>query len=272
MIILKSLGIKIYDTFCSHQKKRTVLNMNNTSNQGCDLSHVLFENRSSKIFSLIFSGVSSAIGLVLVYSIIWFDKFGSDRKRTVLNLFFCRSVYIASMFLCFIQIPEIARYSYGPLPAFICSGQEIFRNVFVTSVILFVDATTAVRYAFIFWLKNPAAFYDDFWCSFISSWIYGFSFMFCGTWYYQQTHQTFGFYICTGQDSMAIKNNINVGSSLLVLMSFLLNTFAYLKIFVYKKKSTVMPVSRGFFLKSLMLTQIEEQSLSTFVTRLPYAT
>jgi len=29
-----------------------------------------------------------------------------------------------------------------------------------------------------------------------------------------------------------------------------------------------MPVSRGFFIKSLVLTQIEEQSLSTFVTRL----
>ena len=147
-----------------------------------DFYPMLLDNNIVRIICLTVSIFSVAIGIPFFYSIIWFDKFGSDRKRTVLNLFFCRSVYIASMFLCFIQIPEIARYTHGPLPAFICSGQEIFRNVFVTSVILFVDATTAVRYAFIFWLKNPAAFYDDFWCSFISSWIYGFSFMFCGTW------------------------------------------------------------------------------------------
>ena len=30
------------------------------------------------------------------------------------------------------------------------------------------------RFAYIFWLKNPAAFHDDFWCFFLSIWINAF--------------------------------------------------------------------------------------------------
>jgi hypothetical protein len=233
-----------------------------------DFYPMLLDNNIYRTISLALSIGSVIIGVPFLLSVIWFDKFGSDKKRTILNLLSCRSVYIGIMFIFFVQIPEIARYIYGPLPSFICFGQQVLRTTLVIIIVLFADAMAALRYIFIFWIKNPAAFHDDFWCSFISSWIYGFCTMFCGSWYYRQNYQTFGFYICTGQDSKALLNNTNVGTTSLLVLSFMFNAFAYIKIYIYKKTPTVKPLSRGLFLKSLMLNQMDKQSLSTFSTRL----
>jgi hypothetical protein len=40
---------------------------------------------------------------------------------------------------------------------------------------LFLDCIMVTRYTFIFWLKNPAAFQDEFWSLFINLWVVGFS-------------------------------------------------------------------------------------------------
>ena len=40
---------------------------------------------------------------------------------------------------------------------------------------LFLDGNVIIRYICIFKLKNPAAFWDHFWCRFINLWIVAFS-------------------------------------------------------------------------------------------------
>ena len=47
----------------------------------------LFENRPSKVIFVIVSIVGGFVLLPLVYSIIWFEQFGSDKKRTLINKF-----------------------------------------------------------------------------------------------------------------------------------------------------------------------------------------
>ena len=46
----------------------------------------LMENNVWKITSLVFAILSTLIGSTLVYGIIWFERFGSDSKRTLLNM------------------------------------------------------------------------------------------------------------------------------------------------------------------------------------------
>ena len=38
-----------------------------------------------KTFSLSFVAASTVAGIVLTFAMIWFEKFGSDKKRTILN-------------------------------------------------------------------------------------------------------------------------------------------------------------------------------------------
>ncbi len=52
-------------------------------NETDDFFGELFENRLSKTFAIITSGFATITGLILIYSIIWFERFGSDDKRTL---------------------------------------------------------------------------------------------------------------------------------------------------------------------------------------------
>ena len=55
-----------------------MLNQNQT-----DFFHGLFEDRWSKTVLMVISGFMTTLGLALVHSIIWFEHYGSDKKRTL---------------------------------------------------------------------------------------------------------------------------------------------------------------------------------------------
>ena len=54
----------------------------------------------------------------------------------------------------------------------------------MTQIFLFFDCIALTRYMYIFCLKNPAAFKDDFWCRVAVAWIKAFSFLITGGWYF----------------------------------------------------------------------------------------
>jgi hypothetical protein len=56
--------------------------LNETSNQS-DFFQNLFEPRMSKTIAMIISALSSLTAITLIYSIIWFEHYGSDGKRTI---------------------------------------------------------------------------------------------------------------------------------------------------------------------------------------------
>jgi hypothetical protein len=238
---------------------------NSRLNATTDFYPTLLENNIFRVVCLTLSVFTLLVGLPFIYSVIWFERYGSDKKRTSLNLLFLKINYINIVYLCFIQFPELLRYTYGPLPIFICHVQYISRSVCAITILLFVDAITATRFIFIFWLKNPAAFHDDFWCHFISLWIFGFSSIWCFSWHYLLQVQSSGFYICTGwQVSKESLSSPGMGIGSLLIMSVVLNIFVYLKIYSYKQKPTGLTLSRSCVAKSVVLKEIEEQSLSSF--------
>ena len=62
-------------------------NYNNTfdTDSNEDFFKGLFENRPAKISALIFNVFGACVLLPLMFGIIWYENFGSDNKRTLLN-------------------------------------------------------------------------------------------------------------------------------------------------------------------------------------------
>ena len=74
----------------------------------------LFENRSSKILFMAISIVLILAGLALSYSIIWYERFGVDAKRTLINRIYSLQCWTAVVFLLLVTLPEWIRFIAGP--------------------------------------------------------------------------------------------------------------------------------------------------------------
>lgn len=80
----------------------------------------LFENRVTKIAAVTFSMIGSYSCIVLLYSIIWYEKFGSDCKRTLINRLFVYFWFYPLTWEATLQQLDMVRYIFGPLPRIFC--------------------------------------------------------------------------------------------------------------------------------------------------------
>jgi hypothetical protein len=88
-----------------------------------DLFPAFLENTFARIFSLVFATTCVVVAPPLLYSVIWFEKFGSDKKRTLINKLVAMNCLNTILILTLVQLPEIVRFTYGPLPRIICCSK-----------------------------------------------------------------------------------------------------------------------------------------------------
>ena len=93
------------------------------SNSENDLFFSLMEFNYIKVFCLIFSCFGICILPVCLYSIIWYEKYGSDKKRTLLNMYATIYCWAAIEFAVLVQILETIRFMVGPLPVMVKHAQ-----------------------------------------------------------------------------------------------------------------------------------------------------
>ena len=103
---------------------------------------------------------------VLIYAIIWYEKHTSDNKRTLINKFVTFGSWSGIEYLVFVQMAENLRYLVGPLPANFCLLVRILRSTLFVELLVYLDLATLTRYIYVFWIKNPAGFNDDFWAQY----------------------------------------------------------------------------------------------------------
>ena len=204
----------------------------------------LFENRPSKTFAVIFSCLGGSIVLSLLYSIIWYERFGSDNKRTLLNKLVSSLCWTCFEWFFSIQIVDMFRYVVGPLPQFLCIVELYLKNAIFTQQMLLIIGIIITRYLFIFWLKNPVAFQDDFWNLFLNIWIIGYSLITQGISFLMPGRYTLYFYICTGKnplpfEKIPLKSGLHL--QILSLVMFLSHIFVSLKTYNYKQKIEPIP-------------------------------
>ncbi len=206
-------------------------------------------------------------GVPMLCSIIWFEKFGSDAKRTILNKL-VGSVCASALEWCFfVQMPELARYLLGPMPSWVCLTHSIVKNSILMQMLIFFDCITIFKYLFVFKLRNPGGFLDDFWTVFINIWVFGF----CTLSQFAQTilpdSLTMNYFFCTGENPLALDKSMKVNffSFFILIVSLVLQLAVPIKIRVFKRSRKFLdgPVS-GPSLNSNPASYL--QSLSDYTT------
>ena len=139
---------------------------------------------------------------------------------------------------------------YGPLPHYMCVLNIHLKNAVFNQQILFITGMITSRYMFIFWLKNPAAFQDDFWSLFINMWIVGYSILKQCSSFMMPGRYTFFYYICTGKNPLPAENvplKSGLDLTILTLTMFFLHIFVVSRAYFYKQKHDPQPKQRiGF--------------------------
>ena len=92
-----------------------------------DLFPALLDSNLAKVCSLSFAITIIILAPPFFYSVIWFEKFGSDKKRTLINKLVAMNCWIGIFFSVFVQAPNVARFINGPLPPLICNAQNVFK-------------------------------------------------------------------------------------------------------------------------------------------------
>ena len=129
---------------------------------------VIFEDRPLKFVGICFSFVTIVIIFCLGCGMIWYEKYGSDLKRTLTNRLVSSICWCVMESLFAIWLPDLLLYVYRPYPTWACTLHGIFKNAVLLRLMLLFDSIIIVRYIFIFWLKNPLNFDDQFWSTFIT--------------------------------------------------------------------------------------------------------
>ena len=219
-----------------------------TDDSSMTMSHLendFFKDMMVNSFVKTVSLAISMLGILLcsfsLSAIIWYEKYGIDQKRTIINMYSAMFCWVCLEFLFFIQIPESVRFVYGPLPIIICHGQSIMRNCIVAMWLSYMNASIITKYFLIFWIKNPAAFYNEFWCIFVSICIHFFPFLIELSRVFLAADQTLGFNICTGRDPSATEKKDSSVFGMIIFLSGILHAAIYIRIFAHNHKE------EGFF-------------------------
>ena len=204
--------------------------------------------------------------LITCYSIIWIERYGSDKKRTIINQLVASLCWTFITWNSTVQVIKLVRLLHGPLGLKLCVWTSILQRSVITRAQLIVNAISTIRYAFIFWSKNPGAFNDDFWHKFVSLWtiIAGslFQYMIASL----PNTKLIGVDICMGlppnQDLES--STINIG---IEIPSLILQLFIFTRITMHQRKLKNKPQPTNN-LKSNHLAEIEKSSLLTFSSNL----
>ena len=218
-----------------------------------------------KMTAIVFSLVVNNILLPFFYGIIWFERFGSDKHRTLINKLVSSLCWNFLVFYGLLQNAFAIRMGFGPMPNWLCFLQTWVRKSQVICCILLLTSMTAVRYVFIFWLKNPIAFNDEFWFAFISIWVVFFASMFQLIRMFVPGNHLFDLNYCSGHDPSKNLGLPAFARGYVDLAALVVHLWVYARVFYFKLKKVKSfgPESRASFLKRQILAELEIQTLTS---------
>jgi hypothetical protein len=111
-----------------------------------DIFSGLFENRTSKTLVILLTVFIDLINLTLSYGIVWYEHYGIDRRRTLMNKLVASIHWTAMVAVPLSQISELPRYFLGPQSIGFCFLQSVFKNSVKWQCLLLLDAVIFARY------------------------------------------------------------------------------------------------------------------------------
>lgn len=240
-----------------------------SANLTSDYFDGIFENRLSKIFFVTLTIIAIPVTSILNYSVIWYERFGQDAKRTIVNRMFSSLCWTGIEFSFLVSLPELFRFLCGPLPEWFCWFHLIIKNGIVSKLCSLQTGLIILRHACIFWLKNPAAFYDDFWSCFINIWVVIFSYTSSFVFIYLPGKQPINYYICTGKnphDDLKQNTKFNIPFIILAGLALPIHIYSGFKIYRYKKKYNKKNLSGISIQNNIVHKTFEGQPVTDFTS------
>jgi hypothetical protein len=222
-----------------------------------------------KTLVIIVSFVVNLVSLMFMYSIIWYERFGSDRKRILTNKFvsvICWYTIVGSQFTFF---SDTFIFLFAPMSKLSCSAFAFVRLTIASNILTLLNFIVFSKYIFIFWMKNPGSVHDDFWTVFISIWTFGFSSIFSLTKIFLSRKEMILYYVCVNLDPV-MDNNLQarVNDQIEILFCILLHLAITLRVQIFKFKkansSTMAPPISA--ITQMYLKNVEKITLADFVT------
>ena len=210
-----------------------------------DFFEELYSDTVTKQATIITFIIGSVIGLLLEFGIIWYERKGNHRYRTVINQMFSTVSWLVICYICFVYTPEGIRYLAGPFNATYCDALNCLRNFFATCIVLTLDLIIVLRYIFIFKLSNFAVLDDDLIATFLQISILVLSFWFAMVKRLSVGKMPLNYFLCAGKDPNERhdpRSSLQEGSGkfdttvILFCLSFILHIFVHMKIFLYQRK------------------------------------
>ena len=216
----------------------TVLAVCNTTNE--EIFCGVFENRTSKFIAMAVSTILTLLNIVLLFGMIWYERYGSDNHRTLMNKLFASVCWTAIAHNAH-TIVDVFRFLIGTRPPSLCYIQT-FLKVTATSVyLLLYDAIIITKYILIFWLKNPGAVNDDFWCIFINYWVCIASVLYDATRFILPGKMNFSYYICSGTSPTSELEIPKRGGTVAENFTVTLYVVVMIRIVIHKRSLTGLP-------------------------------
>ena len=140
----------------------------------------------------------------------------------------------------------------------------VIRRFILDTILLCINVSITTRCIFIFWLKNPAAFNNEFWFQFASIWITGVAVLIGVVWNFLTTYYLPGYYLCSGKDPTEANKKLLKFRGVLETVAVVLHVVIYLKIYIYKRKGMSLLPQRVIFVKTFGFKEIENSLLADY--------
>ena len=220
----------------------SIMILNYSTNLNCSDNFffaILYQPHWSMTLGILTSLLNIAIVTPMSCSIIWYERFGSDYRRTLINQLvssICWNIVLQNL----ITVPlEIMLTIVGPLGDMFCSIHMFLKYGSMFHIYTILTFMTLVKYLSIFVFNNPTGIQNNFWHFFINL-IAVIALVITQTAYVIVPGKNpINFYVCIGQDPSIVhhqqfKKNYPMISVLLINIVWYL--FVFTKVKIFKKK------------------------------------
>ena len=252
---------------------------NNTMDQsiytdGCNMSNEpvycgVFEDRPLKFAGMVISALLVLANMGLLLGMIWYERFGSDNRRTLMNKLFA-SICWAAIAQNLHTVLDIFRYLLGPRTPSLCFLQNWLKFSLTSVFLLLYDAIILTKYILVFWLKNPGAVNDDFWCRFINVWVCLASFLYDGTRNILPGKLSTSYHICSGTSPASDLEMPKKGRALVEIFTVAIYFSVMTRILIHKKGELGVPTRQSAVSRFRIedLVNVEKSTIATASTNL----
>jgi len=224
----------------------------------------VFEYRPSTMAGISVATIFGALASIMMIGILWYERFGSDSKRTILNKLVSVMYINCLIWALVVQVLEICRYISGPMFSPLCYFHSFLKNCLAIHLSLATVTNSFLRFLFLFILKNPEQFHDDFWILFINLWIIGFAMISQGVFFLE--NKSIGYYLCCGIELPADESkrfNMTLYFTILFCLMIQIGILGVTFIILWKKRSRMNTSIIQSFNEGLTV-DMRNQSLGNF--------